>query len=365
MTPRAAIARRLVAAAAIAALGGALLVVAPVAPAAACGCGAPAPIDGSSVGVDGETAIVSWEGAAGRSGAGGTERIDLRLDMISDAAETGLILPTPAPASVALGDPQDFADLARTLDPPVETRDDWWGGLGGSGGGEAGGAPVVLDRVQLGPLEASTLAADDADALRAWLDENGYGIRPEIQELLGDYVARGWYFVALRLTGDLPLDGELDPVRVSFPSEALVYPLALSRAAERPQTVRLYAFDAHRLDAAPLGGGAALPQQAVLFSGPAPAGFEARGARLTVLEMWFADPAAQIPGDLALVAAPSDEPVAPAARIEVRPVALLGLGLGWWIVALVVVAVLVGAALAPGLGARRRASRRVRTDSRG
>lgn len=246
-------------AAAVGAVALVLAPVAPVAPAAACGCGAPAPIDGETVGVGSERAIVSW--------AGGRERIDMSLGMWGGASESGLIVPTPSPATVTLGDAADFVALESAVRPETVVDDDWWGGIGfGSGDGAAGGAPLVLDQVQLGPVQATTLAADDAAGLRAWLDAGGYAIRPEIATLLDDYVARGWYFVALRLTGDAPLDGDLDPLVFEFDSDALVYPLLLSRAALEPQTVRLWVFADHRMLASPLGDDGPVPGQETVWS---------------------------------------------------------------------------------------------------
>src|SRR5690606_29712874 len=108
---------------------------------------------------------------------------------------------------------------------------DWWS-VPGDGGASAGSAPPeVLERVQLGPVEAVTLAASDASGLADWLDGNGFALSPEVAALLDGYVERGWFFVALRLTGDAPLDGGLDPLRFRFESDSLVYPLELSRAA--------------------------------------------------------------------------------------------------------------------------------------
>jgi hypothetical protein len=153
-------------------IAGVLLGMQAVAPAAACACGVPAPRPGQDVIVDKEHAIVSWDGDR--------ERIELLLDMLTDADDVGLIVPTPSPAEVTAGDRQTFVDIEEAIQPKQVTVDDWW--AGDQGDGAAGGAapPVVLDQVQLGPVEATTLEASDADGLTAWLDENGYEIRDEI-----------------------------------------------------------------------------------------------------------------------------------------------------------------------------------------
>ncbi len=128
------------------------------APAAACACGGAAPpIDGGEVSVDREIAMVRWDGEL--------EEIVMQLAMSANTGNTGLVVPTPNPATVTLADAQLFDDLVDSIEPEVIVEWDWWGslGFGGVGGAPDGsGAPVILSQVQLGPIEATTLAADDA-----------------------------------------------------------------------------------------------------------------------------------------------------------------------------------------------------------
>ncbi len=91
-------------------------------PAAACACGGAAPPDGAEVRVDHEVAIVRWNGTR--------EEIVMRLGMTGDTGDTGLVVPTPAPATVDLGDAALFEALKRELEPVVITEWDWWGGFG-------------------------------------------------------------------------------------------------------------------------------------------------------------------------------------------------------------------------------------------
>lgn len=272
---------------AIAALAGCLTGLGIAQPATACACGAPTPPDGVRVTVGQEQALVTFDG--------GIERIDLVLDMLADGAETGLVLPTPTPATVSLGDTALFEALDRQTEPPVVVRQDWWGG---AGDGAAGGAPpTVLAEVDLGPVQAVTLAASDADGLRDWLDANGYGIAPGVRALLGDYVARGWSFAALKLTGEQTLDGQLEPVRFEFAAESAVYPLLLSQASDDPQSVRLYLVGDDRMEAS-FPDGAELPGD-VTWAGPIDEPeLTPLGGYLTVVDAYFFDPGAQITGDL-------------------------------------------------------------------
>ena len=297
-------------------------------PAWACACGAPAPRPGQDVIVDKEHAILSWDGDQ--------ERIELLLDMLTDADDVGLIFPTPSPATVTAGDRQTFVDIEEAIQPKEVVVDDWW--AGDQGDGAAGGAPpTVLDQVQLGPVEATTLEASDADGLTDWLDANGYVIRDEIAAGLDEYVDRGWYFVALRLTSDAPLEGGLDPIRFTFDSVQLVYPMALSKLATTTQKVRLYVFQDHR---ARIGGlddpAATLSGSATVWAGSVPDGLSDLGGYLTVVDLVFDSPATQIPGDLVVVKAGDDEPLQPAYTVT-RPVTVFGSPFG-------VVAILGGVA---------------------
>ena len=316
--------------AALLALG---LAVAPVAPASACACGGVAPSPGSEVSVGEEHAIVSWDGE--------TQQIDMLLGVLSSATETGLVVPTPSPATVSLGDRADFDAIDRVTTPRRVEELDWWTFRGLGDGASAGAPPEVLDRVQLGPIEAVTLAATDTAGLEAWLAENAFELSPEVTALLDGYVERGWYFVALKLTGDAPLDGGLEPLRFTFASDELVYPLERSRAATSPQTVRLFVFSEHR--------------QVVSFGGSGEPGFtswaspvtgtevESFGDYLTVFELYFSDPATQVLGDLSFRDALSDQATGTEYRVTV-PVGILGIPLGWILSAFALL-VLLGAAV--------------------
>jgi hypothetical protein len=309
------------------------LTLAPVAPAGACACGGVAPSPGSEVAVGEERAIISWQG--------GIEQIDLLLGVVSTEAETGLIFPTPSPATVSLGDRADFDAIDRVTTPERIEEYDWWSFRSPGDGASAGAAPTVLDVVQLGPIEAVTLAASDSAGLETWLTDNDFALSPEVTALLDGYIERGWFFVALRLTGDAPLEGGLDPIRFRFETDELVYPLELSRAATSPQTVRLFVFGDHRQRVSFVGAGtpsASFTSWAAPVTDTEVAAF---GAFLTVFELYFADPSSQILGDLAFADTLSDDVTGIEYRVSV-PVEFVGIPLGWIIVAL---------ALAGGFGA--------------
>jgi hypothetical protein len=104
----------------------------------------------------------------------------------------------------------------------------------------------VVNQVHLGPLEATTLAGGDLSGLQKWLADNGYSTKPAVSDALGPYVRDGWSFVAMRLTSSSPIVGGLNPVRVTFQSSRLVYPMRLSVAAPSPQQLTVFTLSDHR-----------------------------------------------------------------------------------------------------------------------
>jgi hypothetical protein len=212
-------------------------------PGYACACGAVVPPVGGQAAMNREVALLHWNGAS--------ETIVMQLALNADTDNVALVVPTPAPATVTEGDKATFAELDTLTAPRVEQRRHWvLGPLGSSGRAPLEAAaprgPTVVNQVHLGPLEATTLAGGDLTGLQKWLDDNGYLIRPAVSDALGPYVRDGWSFVAIRLTSSDPIVGGLNPVRMSFPSTQLVYPMRLSVAAASPQHVTIFTLSDHR-----------------------------------------------------------------------------------------------------------------------
>ena len=217
-------------------LAAATVGAAPLGAAGACACGGIVSHD-QDARVTGEQALVTTHG--------GTETIVMRLDLQSVADNAALIVPTPTPATATQAGPALFDELTRLSAPRVQPgrpNNDLDGVAAAPGT-----APVVVAQVQLGPLEATTLTGGDLTGVRQWLDSHGYSLRPEVSAQLDPYLRQGWSFVAMRLTGEKPLNGQIDPVKLEFAADRLVYPMRMSAAAKNPQRVVIYALGEHRL----------------------------------------------------------------------------------------------------------------------
>ncbi|GLP73865.1 hypothetical protein TUM20983_09750 [Mycobacterium antarcticum] len=212
------------------------------APASACACGGFVSSDANASPGD-ELALIHWDGRV--------ETLIMQLGLESNADDAALVVPTPTPAVAASASPALFEELRAMTAPRVEHTWQWWPDTGGgddTAGARGGpGAPTALAQVQLGPIEATTLTGGDLDGLTSWLTEHGYVMRSEMLASLAPYTREGWSFVAMRLTSPQPLDGALDPVKLTFDADRLVYPMRMSAAARDAERVRLYAVSEHRL----------------------------------------------------------------------------------------------------------------------
>ncbi|WP_323187502.1 DUF2330 domain-containing protein [Streptomyces sp. NBC_01275] len=235
-----------------------------VAPAYACACGALVPGDERQLTVGREVSVVRWDGTQ--------EQIVMRLTVSGDAERAAWIMPVPRRATVTLDDPELFDQLAEATAPVQRTRYHFWPQDGdwpltagdGAGGpppprGTGAGAGVgVVGRERLGPFDVARLTATDPGALDDWLRANDFVFPPRLEGGLQPYVDRNWEYVAVRLapeTAGTPLSGELEPLRLSFASDDLVYPMRLSRLASTPQSLGLYVLAAHRMEPASAIGG--------------------------------------------------------------------------------------------------------------
>ncbi|WP_020126874.1 DUF2330 domain-containing protein [Streptomyces sp. 303MFCol5.2] len=242
-----------------------------VAPAYACGCGALLPGDQRQVVVGREVSVVRWDGAQ--------EQIVMRLTVDGDAERAAWIMPVPHRATVELGAPELFDQLAAATAPVHRTRHHFWPQDGDwplTTGGDAAGPPPpgarpgvgVIGRERLGPFDVARLTATDPGDLDEWLRANDFTLPGSLKTALQPYVDRRWEYVAVRLTPEssgTALRGELEPLHLTFASDTLVYPMRLSRLAATPQSLGLYVLAAHRMEPASRIGG---QRPRVTFAGP-------------------------------------------------------------------------------------------------
>ncbi|GGW39280.1 hypothetical protein GCM10010503_14440 [Streptomyces lucensis JCM 4490] len=288
-----------------------------IAPAYACGCGAMVPDPAARIAVSDERSVLRWDGRR--------EDIVMRLTVDGDAHHAAWIMPVPHRATVRLGDPAVFGQLAHAMAPVHRTRYHFWphdgewpfdghDEVGDAAPPPAAGAVSVVGRQRLGPFDVARLTATDPAALGDWLHAHGFALPARLKTALQPYVDRHWEYVAVRLAPDTSgamLHGALDPLHLTFAADRPVYPMRLSRLAGLPQSLGLYVLAAHRMETRTAIGG--LPPE-VVFAGRLTTHDGALGELasgtpyLTAFTQRFPDPR-RISGDHELRRAAADTPV--------------------------------------------------------
>lgn len=191
--------------------------------------------------------------------AGGRQEIITSVNLESDQPGAAVIFPVPGNPEVStIRGTAVFTYLAEVTRPEVRIVERVSDGRDTAGGAPPGGVSV-LGREIIGGYDVARLAADDLSALWDWLDQNGYQAPDGAEPILERYIAEGWRFVAVKLAPDRAANGALDPLRVAFDSQAIVYPMRLSALADHPLDVLLYVLADHRVD---------IPQMRTLYAGP-------------------------------------------------------------------------------------------------
>ncbi len=202
----------------------------------------------------------------------GREDLLLQVKYEGSLDDFGWLGPVPGVPKVEKGSMEAFYELSRLTqqrfgsDSPTK-------GLTAHGGVESNGAHEVkvIEVKTVGAYEIAVLEARDAGSLERWLKAHGYAVPDGKSELLDEYIAKGWCFVATRIdlkkrsadksgpkrpdtasSGERALkwqlrSGELHPLLISFDTPTCIFPLKISAVAGKPSEVSLYVISAKPL----------------------------------------------------------------------------------------------------------------------
>jgi|WetSurMetagenome_2_1015567.scaffolds.fasta_scaffold27742_2 hypothetical protein len=182
-----------------------------------------------------QRAIIGWDGK--------TETMILAVKYEGEPADFAWLVPLPAKPEVKAidADKDPFAEISIC----TQIRERY--GIEGSRG-PAETTVEVLDRKVVGVYDIAVLAAKDPKALADWLGKNGYAFPDKGRAVLEHYTKKDWVYAAMRidpkhLGGDKAAKlrtGELQPIRFTFASKEMVYPLKVSSINAGPTEVLLY-----------------------------------------------------------------------------------------------------------------------------
>lgn len=189
-----------------------------------------------------QRAVILYGNSTGNS----TQHLILSVSFEGDAEEFAWVIPVPNKPEIALSDAELFwelSDFTRRAIPPGTDL-----GFGCFGSSPPPDGVEVIEEQVVGPYATAILSATDPTALVDWLNANGYSFPEEGEEIISEYIAKEWYFVATRInavdedTGHALVEGSIEPIVLSFASDEIVYPLRITSLSAASPEVLLYVF---------------------------------------------------------------------------------------------------------------------------
>jgi HEAT repeat protein len=198
----------------------------------------------------------------------GREDLLLQVKYEGPLDEFGWLVPVPSVPRVESGSMEAFYELSQLTQREFRGGDKGYESMAPATLGAGGPSVKVIEIKTVGDYEVSVLSARDAGSLARWLKAHDYSIPGGKSAIIDDYISRGWFFVAARisLNGRVGLrmaasaetrqegavarqrsaiqnklaQGELHPLRISFDTPTCVFPLRISAVAGKPSEVSLY-----------------------------------------------------------------------------------------------------------------------------
>jgi hypothetical protein len=179
--------------------------------AAASACCGVAPI-GQAVSFGDQSNIIVWNSQTK------TEHFVRNAHFDSKAKDFGFIASTPTMPTLSEANEHVY-DLLESCKPRGA-------GLGiGCSAGDASMAAAsaksveVLQQVDVGKYQATTVRSDDPRAMLAYLKENGYATRPDSDEWIKFYTGKKWVFTAFKVRASNGHNPQTGIIRMSFKTD--------------------------------------------------------------------------------------------------------------------------------------------------
>ena len=162
-------------------------------------------------------------------------KVDYKMTGEKLPGDLAWVVPTPTqPDHYAVASGAIFEEIFQMAEQHSLRRLENGKGLRDSDTGPKQEAVTVLARVSVGEYDITALKATGKDAakeLNTWLAGRGYGEVPPAN--LAFFVDKGWTFLAIKINKEkgeesLKKEGGFRPLRISFASATIVYPLKFS-----------------------------------------------------------------------------------------------------------------------------------------
>lgn len=190
----------------------------------------PAGPRGSEVRIADQEILVVWDEKKKR------EHFIRQAKFKSDQSEFGFLVPTPTKPELEEADADVFDRLRVRSKPKIKTDYHFhFGSIFASSKKRKTDSKKmdskkpsveVLERKNVAGFDAAVLRADDANALKNWLTENGFDHRDELIDWVQPYIEQKWIVTAFKFTG-LGSSWDIKPtraLRMSFDTERPLFP---------------------------------------------------------------------------------------------------------------------------------------------
>ena len=177
-----------------------------------------------------------------------TTQMVLRTHFRAGPKELAWIVPVPGRPTEIMSAQDDVFDKLDALTAPQFHKLVFVRGGGGFKLGCSGTAPgsvvisptgvKVLESGSAGIFQYAVLSAEGTGELTKWLKDNEYAVPPNASKVLEQYVARKWFWLAMRVRPAAAGKATLapHPVTYTYQSPELVYPMIVSQLSPDAHT---------------------------------------------------------------------------------------------------------------------------------
>jgi hypothetical protein len=171
---------------------------------------------------------------------GSSETLVISVNFRGNAKDFSWVIPTPAKPEIDQADLDLFKDLEQMTNGGTQSKR-LSAGLSGSGAPPSSSVQVI-EQKKVGIYDTAVLKATDEQALANWLTTNGYTFPTDKNSELKSYVDNGWYFAIAKIQPDFTdqaktdmaaMNGTLTPLKLTFPTDKIIYPMKLTGIALR------------------------------------------------------------------------------------------------------------------------------------
>ncbi|MBN2016389.1 DUF2330 domain-containing protein [Candidatus Dojkabacteria bacterium] len=220
----------------------------------------------------------------------GTEDLVISISFSGKASDFGWVVPLPERPEISKVDSSVFKDLSELTRPKENLLDKIRGDgyIGPMYGVAEFAAPLdagreettveVIEEESIGIYDYAVLKAGDPEDLRDWMEDNNYNLpsgektdgdyypfsstksQSELWDdalpIFQDYIDDDWYFVTVKVNNKFSdsggvekqlEEGAVDPLRFTFETTDMIYPMKMTGLASRDISVVLYVLDDHKV----------------------------------------------------------------------------------------------------------------------